>query len=249
MITIKKHIILAFTIFSVSSAVYAGPTVAPIETGLGQAQVIIQKVSTELSKLLKTDKSKDNDQVGSPTKNAKKEKAIKNETLVTEQDATPLIPEFFIQELTKKEPDVKKVQELAKKKMLIDSKTIYAENPAEMLSVFDKDSETKIKNTAPKDALVLNSQEAMQSAYHLALEQGRAIAQKSFALMEKGEKHKTTRKSDTQKRQTHVELEKGNALANQNTADILNEILVLRSMMLEIDSLQQMQTKSISILQ
>ena len=245
MITIKKHIILAFTIFSVSSAVYAGPTVAPIETGLGQAQVIIQKVSTELSKLLKTDKGKDNDQVGSPTKNAQKEKAIKNETLVTEQDATPLIPEFFIQELTKKEPDVKKVQELAKKKMLIDSKTIYAENPAEMLSVFDKDSETKIKNTAPKDALVLNSQEAMQSAYHLALEQGRAIAQKSFALMEKGEKHK----SDTQKRQTHVELEKGNALANQNTADILNEILVLRSMMLEIDSLQQMQTKSISILQ
>lgn len=246
MIDLKKHIILILGILGVSSIAYAGPTVAPVETALGNAQVIIQKVSTQLSKQLKTDTTKDNEQVGTPTQNAKKEQPSENKTLIKSADATPLIPTYFITELSKKEPDIETIHNLTKKNMLIDNKTIYVENIVGITSVFDSDtSEEKIKDTAAKDATIPNSQEAMQSIYHLALEQGRAISQKSFALMENSEKHKTTRKSDTQKRKTQVELEKGNAMANQNTADVLNEILVLRAMMLEIDSLQQMQSKSV----
>ncbi len=246
MIELKKHIILIFSILGISSIACAGPTVAPVETALGNAQIVIQKVSTQLSKLLKTDTNKDNEQVGTPTQNAKKEQPSENKTLIKAADATPLIPSYFITELSKKEPDIATVHELTKKNMLIDNKTIYVENIIGITSVFDaKNAEEKIKNTAAQDATIPNSQEAMQSIYHLALEQGRAIAQKSFALMENSEKHKIARKNDTQKRKTQVELEKGNAMANQNTADVLNEILVLRAMMLEIDSLQQMQSKTV----
>lgn len=242
---LKKTTFLTLIILITSTPSYAGPTVASIETALGEAQHIIQSISTQLSKLFKDDKDKENKQYGTPSQNSKKEKAVKNETLIDGQDATPLVPSFLTTELSKDNPDVTAIHETVKEKLLIDPKTIYVEGPFDLNSALDikyMDGK-KVKNTAVADSVIPNSQEAMQSSNHLTLEQGRAIAQKSFDLMSNQKDFKNQQKKDTQSRETMVAKEKGNALANQSIADILNEILVIRAMGLEIEGLQLMQSQ------
>ena len=65
---------------------------------------------------------------------------------------------------------------------------------------------------------------------------------------DKNKKYKDSKKSDTEKRKTTVDMERGNAMANQNSSMILNELGLLRFSTLEINSLGEMQDKSISIL-
>jgi hypothetical protein len=104
----------------------------------------------------------------------------------------------------------------------------------------------KIKNTASQDILRPNSQEGMQSIYHMTLEQGRAVSQKSFALMSNNKDYKDAKRADNEKRKTAVDMERGNAMANQNSSMILNELGMLRFLNLETQSLGEMQDQSVA---
>ena len=249
MINLNKKVLLALSIICFSNMSYAGPTSAPIETAMGKAQVVIQKISTELSKLTKNDQNDENKNLGTPQENAKKEKEVKNETLVESKDGTPLTLPYLQPLLTQAEPDVTAIHKKVKENALIDYNTLYEEDKTDIsLSEIAQGYSTKIKNTAAEDVLKPNTQEALQSIYHLTLEQGRAVYQKSFSLMDKNKKYKDSKKSDTEKRKTTVDMERGNAMANQNSSMILNELGLLRFSTLEINSLGEMQDKSISIL-
>lgn len=249
MINLNKKILLTLSIICFSSMSYAGPTSAPIETMMGKAQVIIQKISTELSKLTKDDQNDENKNLGTPQDNAKKEKEVKNKTLVDSKDGTPLTLPYLQPLLTKDQPDVTAIHDKVKKNALIDYKTLYQEDQTDVsLTEIVQGYNTKVKNTSAEDVLKPNSQEGLQSIYHMTLEQGRAVAQKSFSLMDKNKEYKDSKKADTEKRKTAVDMERGNAMANQNSSMILNELGLLRFSTLEINSLGEMQDKSISTL-
>lgn len=249
MINLNKKILLILSLVCFSAPVLAGPTAAPVETALGKAQVVIQKLSTQYSKLIKDDQNEENKNLGEPQENAKKEKEVKNETLVTNKDATPLTFPWLNPYLAKENLDIPSIHSAIKKNGVIDYKTIYQEDKT-ALSFYDIDPgiSSKIKDTSAEDALVPNSQEAMQSIYHMTWEQGRAVAQKSFALMDKNKDYKEAKKADTAKRKTTVDMEKGNAMANQNSSMILNEIGLLRFLNLEAYSLGEMQDKGLPTL-
>lgn len=249
MINLNKNILLALSVICFSNLAYAGPTTAPIETALGQAQIIIQKISTEISKLTKNDQNDENKNLGTPQDNAKKEKAVKNETIVKAEDATPMTLPYLQQLLAEDAPDVTKIHEEVKTKALIDYNTLYEEDQTDVsLTELIQGYNKKIKNTAAEDILKPNTQEALQSIYHMTLEQGRAVSQKSFSLMDKNDDYKNSRKSDVEKRKTAVDMERGNAMANQNAAMILNELGLLRFFTLETNSLGEMQDKGLSVL-
>jgi len=246
MFNLNKKILLILSVVCFSTPVLAGPTTAPIETALGKAQVTIQKMATDLSKRTKEDQDGENKNLGEPQEKAKKEKEVKNETLVTNKDATPMTFPWLNPYLAQETPDVPSVHSAVKKNAVIDYKTVYQEDKT-ALSFYDMDlgSGSKIKDTSAEDVLVPNSQEAMQSIYHLTWEQGRAVAQKSFALMDNNKDYKEAKKADTEKRKTIVDMEKGNAMANQNSSMILNEIGLLRFLNLEAYSLGEMQDKGL----
>ena len=198
MINLNKKILLTLSIICFSNMSYAGPTSAPIETVMGKAQVIIQKISTELSKLTKDDQNDENKNLGTPQDNAKKEKEVKNKTLVDSKDGTPLTLPYLQPLLTKDQPDVTAIHDKVKKNALIDYKTLYQEDQTDVsLTEIVQGYNTKVKNTSAEDVLKPNSQEGLQSIYHMTLEQGRAVAQKSFSLMDKNKEYKDSKKADT----------------------------------------------------
>ena len=249
MINLNKKILLTLSLICFSNLSYAGPTSAPLETAMGKAQIIFQKASTELSKLTKNDQNDENKNLGTPQDNAKNEKEVKNKTLVDAKDGTVLAFPYLQPLLAQDQPDVTAIHEKVKKNALIDYKTLYEEDKTDVsLSEITQGYDIKIKNTAAEDVLRPNSKEALQSIHHMTLEQGRAISQKSFSLMDKNKDYKDSKKADTERRKTTVDMERGNAMANHNSSMILNELGLLRFSTLEINSMSEMQDKSISIL-
>lgn len=249
MIKPNKNILLALAIICFSNFAYAGPTAAPVETAIVKIQVGLQKISTALSKLTKEKLQEEIQSIGAPNTLTKLDKNVKNKTLVAAEDATPITPPYLNSLLDADKPNVPNMHTLVKKNAPIDYKTIYTEDKTDItLKEIGLGTNPIIKNTSAEDALIPNSQEAMQLTYHMSLEQARAIAQKSFALMENSADYKASRRSDNEKRETTVSIEKGNALANHNSTVIINEFGILRFSGLEIYSLEEMQDKSISTL-
>ncbi len=244
---INKTILFTLSIILLSSTVYAGPTVAPAETIMGKVQVVTQKISTELSKLTKQDQDEENKNLGTPEENAKKEKEVKNKTLVEAEDATPLTLPYLNSLLAQDDPNVTSIHDKVKTNTLIDYKTLYEEDQTDIsMTDINQGVNPKIKNTASQDILRPNSQEGMQSIYHMTLEQGRAFSQKSFALMSNNKDYKDAKRADNEKRKTTVDMERGNAMANQNSSMILNELGMLRFLNLETQSLGEMQDQSVA---
>lgn len=230
-------IILLFSFVALSAQ--AGPTADPIAAAFAQVQLEIQKITTQLSDQAKEWIKQQNKDIGEVASNAMPENVKKSEAEVESTDSTPLAEKITASELEKETPSVPAVQSIIKRDMLVDNKTLYQSG-----GITEVDKNDRFEDKSAQEALAKNTQEFMSRNVHMTLEQGRALAQKVLDL-EAANRTKESQKtsSDINSRDTHTKFEKGNAALTQYVNSILNEILVLRASSLEIDAIQQIQSK------
>lgn len=248
MVKLKTSLSCLLIICLLSGSVHAGITTNIIATGYAQAQAIVQKISAKYAELIA--KFQNNEMANYGSTIIRKEVTSDNSPLLTAEDVKlytdSTFTSTFTDELNKDEPNVLKLHQIVKNTYLVDYTVKHSLSEADKI---DLESNAVIKIDPFEDAKRTNTQEFMQHKRYISLHHGLAIAEKILALMSKQDEELKSMASNIKSRREVNTLENGLAWLDKKIGMILNEILVIESSLLEINSTLLMQDKQRQIVQ
>lgn len=247
----KSQILFSFLIiFCLSSQnAHAGITQSLLLTPYVKIQSVVQKISAGYTKLTSIQQKAEMKNLA-PQKIIKKETTSDNSPLLTGEDVSLYTDETFqsalLAELKKDKPNVSKVHQIVKNTYLVD---YGAKNSLSTRDRIDLDSDAVIKIDPMADAKRVNTQEFIQHKRYLSLHHGLAISEKILALMKKQDEELKNMGNNIKSRKDVKTLENGLAWLDKKISIILNELLVVESSLLEINSTLMMQDKQKQIVE
>lgn len=254
MIKLKTSLSCLLIICLLSGSVHAGITTNIIATGYAQAQAIVQKISAKYAELIA--KFQNNEMANYGSTIIRKEVTSDNSPLLTAEDVKfytdSTFTSKFTNELNKEQtdktegPNVLKLHQIVKDTYLVDYTVKHSLSETDRI---DLESNAVIKIDPFEDAKRTNTQEFMQHKRYISLHHCLAIAEKILALMSKQDDELKSMASNIKSRREVNTLENGLAWLDKKIGMILNEILVIESSLLEINSTLLMQDKQRQIVQ
>ncbi len=250
MLKIKLILPTVIILSCLNTQVQAGMTTSILMYPLAQAQAIVQQASATVSKYISKFQKKTNTNYGQPGITRRERITTDNSPLLTGDDVAfytdKTFTQMFLTELRQEKPNLSKMHQIVKSTYLVDYK---AQNSLNERDKIDLDSDAIVKIDPLADASFPNTQEFIQHKRYLSLHHGLAISEKILALSEK-QKEELERMASNVKSRTEIKsLENGLSILDKEIATQLNELLVVESSILEINSTLMMQDRQRSIIE
>ena len=242
-------IILSF----LNTQAHAGITTSILMYPLTQIQAIVQQLSAKVSKNISLYQKGANTNYGLPGITRRERIMSDNSPILTGDDVAfytdKTFTQMFLTELKgndEKKPNLSKMHQIVKSTYLVDYK---AQNSLNERDKIDLDSDAIVKIDPLADASFPNTQEFIQHKRYLSLHHGLAISEKILALSEKQKEELERMASNIKSRTEITSLENGLSILDKEIATQLNELLVVESSILEINSTLLMQDRQRAIIE
>ena len=253
MLKIKSTLLTVIILSCLTTQAQAGITTSVLMNPLVAVQAGVQEVSATVSKWISKYQKTANKNYGQPGIVVRERVTSDNSPLLTSDDVAfytdKTFTQMFLTELKgndEKKPNLSKMHQIVKSTYLVDYK---AQNSLNERDKIDLDSDAIVKIDPLEDAKFPNTQEFIQHKRYLSLHHGLAISEKILALAEKQKEELESMSSNIKSRTEIKSLENGLSILDKKIATLLNELLVVESSILEINSTLMMQDKQRSIIE
>ena len=249
MLKIKSTLLTVIILSCLATQAQAGITTSVLMNPLVAVQAGVQQVSATVSKWISKYQKTANKNYGQPGTVVRERVTSDNSPLLTSDDVAfytdKTFTQMFLTEL-KGKSNLSKMHQIVKSTYLVDYK---AQNSLNERDKIDLDSDAIVKIDPLEDAKFPNTQEFIQHKRYLSLHHGLAISEKILALAEKQKEELESMSSNIKSRTEIKSLENGLSILDKKIATLLNELLVVESSILEINSTLMMQDKQRSIIE
>ncbi|MBO7244416.1 MAG: hypothetical protein J6V53_03955 [Alphaproteobacteria bacterium] len=253
MFKIKSFALTLIILGLLNTPAQAGITTSLLLAPYATAQAVVQQISATVAGYIAMFQNAEIFNYGKPGIIRKEVTTTDNLPILTGEDVSFYTDETFTQsfltELKKaseikkgndKGYNVSKLHQIVKATYLVDYNVQNSLNEKDKI---DLDSDEVIKIDPLEDAKRANTQEFIQHKRYLSLHNGLAISEKILALMPKQEEEIKRMIANIQARREVRSLENGLSWLDKKIGIILNEMLVIESSILEINSTLMMQNK------